>query len=461
MRFMCCIGVLLFTLFTNCAIEASQPSKLPNIVVYLADDLSAADLSLYGGINIRTPEIDRLAADGLTFERAFVASPSCAPSRAALLTGLMPARNRAEENHSYPREGTLRLPAVLNGLGYQTAAFGKVAHGKSAKDYGFAVIDLKKDLPDLRKSVRAFLEQRTDRRPLALFVGTSDPHVPWPAQTTVDPKGLRLSPKLLDTPRTREQRARYLQEVLDLDAYLGELRNLASQQLGSNTVFLFSSDHGAQFPFGKWTLYDEGIRVPLVMAWPDRIPAGTRTQAMVSWVDLLPTLIDLAGGTVPQSLDGRSFRSVLSKPDQSHRDRIFATHTGDRKMNVYPSRCVRTDRFKLIWNPHPEFAFTTHIDLLLRETSGDYFKQWKQRAQSDPQAAATVARHHGRPEFELFDLQNDPRELQNLAGMEEFREQQTALLAELKHWMQEQQDEVPVFHEPLYLNRPETWLPRR
>ena len=116
----------------------------PDIVVYLADDLSTADLSLYGGTNIETPAIDQLATEGITFNHAFVASPACAPSRAALLTGLMPARNGAEENHSYPKEGTPRLPRILNQLGYQTAAFGKVAHQRSATDYDFEVHELKK-----------------------------------------------------------------------------------------------------------------------------------------------------------------------------------------------------------------------------------------------------------------------------------------------------------------------------
>ena len=128
----------------------------------------------------------------MTFDRAFVASPACAPSRAALLTGLMPARNGAEENHTYPREGTLRLPRILNQRGYQTAAFGKVAHSRSAKDYGFQTIELKSNIPDVRKNVKDFLDNRVDERPLALFVGVSNPHVPWPFESTVDPESMTL-----------------------------------------------------------------------------------------------------------------------------------------------------------------------------------------------------------------------------------------------------------------------------
>lgn len=435
-------------------------NRLPDIVVYLADDLSAGDLSIYGGTNIATPSIDALAADGMTFNRAFVASPACAPSRAALLTGLMPARNGAEENHTYPREGTLRLPRILNKLGYQTAAFGKVAHSKSAKNYGFDTIGPEKDFPKLRVVVKTFLENRTDPRPLALFVGTSNPHVPWPAESTVDPQAMTLPPKLLDTPQTRVQRSRYLQEVKELDAYLGELRELTDKHMAKDRLFVFSSDHGAQFPFGKWTLYDEGIRVPLIVARSGKIKAGSRTDAMVSWIDIFPTLIDIAGGEVPGDLDGQSFAAVLAGDVDSHRKRIFTTHSGDRMMNVYLSRAIRTKRHKLIWNPHPEFAFTTHIDLLLRETSGDYFKQWTERAKKDPRAAKVVASHHGRPEFELFDLQADPNEQKNLAGSESLKDLQAKLFKELNTWIKSQNDQLTVFHKPLMLNAPDTWVPR-
>ncbi|GAB5401789.1 MAG: sulfatase [Aureliella sp.] len=439
-----------------CAAE----KRLPDIVVYLADDLSAGDLPVYGGSDIETPAIDALAADGMVFNRAFVASPACAPSRAALLTGLMPARNGAEENHTYPRKGTIRLPQILRELGYHTAAFGKVAHAKSAKNYGFETIDLGKDIPQVRPAVKAFLEGRTDPRPLALFVGVSNPHVPWPSESTVDPKVIKLPPKLLDTPQTRVQRSRYLQEVKDLDAYLAELRELTDKHMSNDKLFVFSSDHGAQFPFGKWTLYDEGIRVPLIVSRASMIKRGSRTDAMVSWIDILPTLIDVAGGTTPAGRDGRSFASVLTGDATDHRERIFTTHSGDRMMNVYLSRSVRTERFKLIWNPHPEFAFTTHIDLLLRTTSGDYFKQWTERAKTDEHAAKVVASHHGRPELELYDLHSDPHEQHNLAGSPQHMPTQEQLVSELKNWIKSQGDELTVFHEPLMLDAPETWVPR-
>ena len=450
-----------FSAFLTASALGDVAQGKPDIVVYLADDLSASDLSVYGGMSISTPSISKLADAGLTFNRAFVASPSCAPSRAALLTGLMPARNGAEENHTYPGDGILRLPQLLNELGYQTAAFGKVAHGRSAPDYHFDTHDSKKNIPQLRETVREFLATRTDKRPLALFVGVSDPHVPWPKESSVDPSALAIPQKLLDTPRTRVQRSRYLQEVKDLDDFLGEVRELTDKYMSKDKLFVFTSDHGAQFPFGKWTLYDEGIHVPLIVARDGKIDAGTRTDAMVSWIDILPTLVEMGGGQVSQKLDGRSFASVLRGDTDSHRSRIFATHSGDRKMNVYLSRSIRTDRYKLIWNPHPEFAFTTHIDLLLRESSGDYFKQWTELAKTDDNAATVVASYYGRPEYELFDLDNDPHEQTNLAENPKYSDVRQDLIDELGAWLESQGDQLTVFHEPLLLDAPETWIPRR
>ena len=446
--------------------EDTVGRSMPDLVFFIADDLSSRDLGLYGGIDIPTPAIDRLAARGMTFDAAFVASPSCAPSRAALLTALMPARNGAQDNHSYPGDHAPSMPQMLRDRGYQTAAFGKVAHNKSASQYGFEVIEPGKEIPQLRESVSRFLDERSDERPLAMFVGTSDPHVPWPPRSTVAPEAIRLPPTQIDTPRTRVQRSRYLQEVIDLDEFFGWLVEETDKRLGGDKVTVFTSDHGSQFPLGKWTLYDEGIRVPLVMVWPDHIAEKARTDAMVSFVDLFPTLMDLAGKPIDASetdapLDGRSFADVLRGDSDTHREFIFATHTGDRKMNVYPSRSVRTERYKYIRNPHPEFAFTTHIDLLRRDTSGDYFEEWDRAARNDRDAAAKLARYRGRPAEELYDLRADPYEIDNLASDPDHAETVAKLSGRLDQWLQSQQDDIAVLYEPLLLDAPETWKPRK
>ena len=425
-------------------------SPRPDIVVFISDDHAQLDSTPYGSTDVRTPHMLQLARDGLVFTHAFIASPACAPSRAALLTGLMPARNGAENNHTYKRDDIASLPETLRALGYQTAAFGKVAHGpKDASRHGFDVINPSHAAGVVGK----FLAERDRTKPLCLFVGTHDPHVPWPEIDGYDPAKINLPPTHLDTPETRAFRARYYTAVTKADTQLGELRALARTHLdAARTLFVYTSDHGAQWPFGKWNLYDAGIRVPLLVAWPGVTAPGTRTAAMVQWIDLLPTLIESAAGTVPAGLDGRSFLSVLRGHATAHRDAIFTTHSGDGRMNVYPIRSVRTAGWKLIVNLHPEFAHTTHIDKALARDGGRYWLSWFEKATRDPAAAATVRRYHERPAVELYDLRTDPFEQRNLAALPAQAARVNELRAQLAAWMKSQGDRETVFNEPRLLS---------
>ncbi|MFM9031445.1 MAG: sulfatase-like hydrolase/transferase, partial [Opitutaceae bacterium] len=288
-------------------VSAAAPAR-PNLVIFLSDDHSLRDSSAYGAKDIKTPNMERLAAAGLTLDRAFVASPSCAPSRAALLTGLMPARNGAEANHSKPRAEIKKLPAYLKELGYEVVSFGKVSHYQHTGDYGFDHFAHDKFHEDIAVSAAiAWLRARRDSRPLCLFVGTNWPHVPWPATGEgYTPEGVLVPANHVDTPKTREARATYYAAVGRMDREWGEVYDTAREVLGADTFFLTSSDHGAQWPFGKWSCYDGGIRTPMIAVWPGRTRAGARTDAMVSWIDVLPTLVDVAGGKPAEVLDGRS-----------------------------------------------------------------------------------------------------------------------------------------------------------
>ena len=433
----------------------------PNIVVYLSDDHSQVDSSLYGNENIPTPEFERLAAEGMTFTHAFVASPSCAPSRAAMLTGLMPARNGAEANHTYPRQGTQSLIANLQSAGYEVVAFGKVAHGppKQVVRYGFDHVGKGRTIDQVRKEVKSFLARRESAKPLCLFVGTTNPHVSWTSPTTFDPNTVELPPHHLDTPSTREHRAAYYQEIKDLDSFLGELRMIAANQLGENLLFVHTSDHGSQWPFGKWNLYDYGIRVPFLVSWKGRVASGVRSDAMISWIDLLPTLIEIAGGTAPSNLDGQSFTNVLLGRAEQHRDVIFTTHTGDGIKNIFPIRSIRVRDWKLIHNLHPEFAHTNHSDLDRKPMAGAYWTEWAELAETDEQARKVVERYYRRPEWEFFDVGNDPWEQTNLVDQPQHAERIEALKRRLAAWMQRQGDKQLVHSEPRTLKDRERWHP--
>ena len=427
-------------------VSSAAAQTRPHIVILLTDDLGGRDTTVYGSRDVRTPNLDRLAANGMTFDNAFVASPACAPSRAALLTGLMPARNGTEANHTYPREGTSYLTTSLKSMGYEIAAFGKVAHGNYKPEYGFDFFS--RPRVGFAANVKRYFQQRTSERPVCLMVGDRRPHVPWTKDSIYDPSKVGLPPYFIDTPETRQHRARYFSDITGLDEELGQVIDMARKNLGEGAVFVFSSDHGGQWPFGKWNLYDAGIRVPLVVEWQGKIAASTRTDAMVSWIDILPTLIELAGGEVPSGIDGRSFAGVLYGEAREHREEIFTTHSGDGVFNAYPIRSVRTERFKYILNLLPSHLHTNHSDILRRDGAGEYWDSWDKAAATNPEAAAIVRRYFERPAEELYDLRTDSLEQTNLAYRPEHGDLARELRARLESWMHGQGDSRTVFHEP-------------
>ena len=444
---------------TVVAIESAataEPSR-PNLVVFLSDDHGQLDSTPYGATDVRTPNMQRLADSGMTFTHAFVASPACAPSRSALLTGLMPARNGAEANHAFKKEGIASLPEVLRQLGYQTAAFGKVAHGKDdVLRHGFDVTDPRHEAA----VVRDFLKSRDTSRPLCLFVGTHEPHVPWPDIKGYAQADVTLPPTFIDTPTTREFRTRYYTDVTKADTQLGEVLDMVDEFLDFRTsLVMYTSDHGAQWPFGKWNLYDAGIRVPLLVRWPGVVTPKSQSGAMVQWIDIFPTLITVAGGEVPAQIDGQSFLNILRGTSQEHRNEIYTTHSGDGDVNVYPIRSVRTRDWKLIINLHPEFAHTTHIDKALARDGGRYWISWFEKAQSDPAAALIVKKYHERPAVELYDLRSDPFEQHNLAGDTNQASRVAEMRNSLEDWMQAQGDQQTVFNKPRLLSDPAATKP--
>lgn len=422
----------------------------PDLVVFLSDDHTWRDSSAYGSPDIQTPNMDRLAAAGMTFDRAYVASPSCAPSRAALLTGLWPSKNGAEANHSRPRADLKKLPAYLQELGYEVVSFGKVGHYKQTPEYGFDLakhFNYHEDIA-IPEAVKWLRERKSDQ-PLCLFVGSNWPHVPWPEETEgIDPAKLVLPPYHVDNPTTRAWRAKYVAAIAELDRELGLVYDTVRGVLGEDTFFLHTSDHGAQWPFGKWTLYEDGVRTPLLVSWPGRIAANQRTDAMVSWIDILPTLLEAAGGTAPAEIDGRSFLPVLEGKAAKHRDFIYTTHSGDGNFNVYPMRGVIDEAGdKYIRNLHPEFRFLSHVT----KNTGDsgYWDSWLDSAVSDAKARAIVEAYQTRPAAELYQTTRDPWERDNLATDPHHAERLDELSAKLDGWMAETKDPQTVFGEPV------------
>jgi uncharacterized sulfatase len=226
------------------------------------------------------------------------------------------------------------------------------------------------------------------------------------------------------------------------DSDLGEVREAVRKHLPADTLFVFSADQGAQWPFAKWNLYEAGLHIPLIVVWPGHVPAGKRTNAMVSWIDVLPTLLEAAGAdpkTAAPDIDGRSFLGVLTGATDKHRDRVFASHSGDSNINFYPSRSVRMGTWKYIRNLDSSLEFHTHIDMRPQDTN--YWPSWVEHAKTDPKIAAIIQQYIHRPPEELYDLSNDPDELKNLAADPAHAADLARLRAALDEWMKAHHDE--------------------
>jgi N-sulfoglucosamine sulfohydrolase len=238
------------------------------IQVYLDDKPLGEALDLFHYPDVKTTGVLRLG----------VVDMQAGKHRLSIETGLMPNRHGAMVNHAQPKAEVRKWPDYLRMLGYLCAAFGKVAHYGQDRLYGFDHYQRVHDA----KTVAAFLKTHEAKKPLCLSVGTHSPHVPWPEKATVDPAKLKLPASHVDTKETREMRAGYYTAVSKGDADLGEIIDLVRAELGENVLFIYTSDHGAQWPFGKWNLYDAGIRVPFLAAWPGVIRPASQSDLLGS-----------------------------------------------------------------------------------------------------------------------------------------------------------------------------------
>jgi arylsulfatase A-like enzyme len=431
-------------------------SRRPNIIMYISDDHGIDFLGCYGNSDIKTPNINALAKDGMLFNNMFAASPTCAPSRSVLWTGLYPARNGCMGNHTTCRSDITALPTYLRRLGYRVVLAHKF-HAKPRKEvFNFEYINagLPRNAANHRvyrregldtKAVEKFLAEHAENRsdtPLCLILGDSSPHVTWEPNKIYEPAKLKLPPFIVDTKLTRKAMANYYQDITTMDKRVGEVGAMLKKYgFKDNTVFIYTTDQGSEWPHSKWTLYDSGIHVPFIAVWGGKIKPGSVCDAMISFVDITPTFIDIAGGEQPEGLDGKSFLDVILNRSKAFRKYIYASHTRDGNKNVFPQRCVRDLRYKYILNLLPENTWTTHFTLVpdIPESHKQVWDTWVKKGKTDTKVAKLldIIQHH--PAEELYDLQTDPYELNNIADKHD-KKILNRLQRKLKAWMLSQED---------------------
>jgi arylsulfatase A-like enzyme len=430
--------VLFIGAFGTSSMVRAQEVERPNILFAFADDWGV-HAGAYNTKAIETPTFDRIANEGVLFERAFIAAPTCTPSRGAVLTGqhiwrLGPAANL----HS-------TLPANLPVYPKLLAEEAGYFAGHTRKGWGPGDIEpggrTERPAGPLFDSFEDFLSDRPENAPFVFWFGSSDPHRDYSdslrAAMEIDPSDVTVPPYLPDAPAVRKDIANYYAEVQRFDREVGELlKHLKRIGELDNTIIVVSGDHGWPFPRGKSNLYDAGTHVPLAVRWPGEIPDGRRVTDFVSLTDLAPTFLEVAGVSVPEQMTGRSLMDIL----RSDRGRRVAAHRSDvvvakeRHHGLsrvdslgYPSRALRTEQFLYIRNYHPDrwpagAPNVSSSQTIFSDTDDGAAKNWMIDHASDPEVRPLFLLSFGkRPAEELYDIRVDPHQMHNVADDPEYR----------------------------------------
>ena len=470
-------GLLTFALFAFLS-SALSAAQRPNILLVLSDDHSLPHVGAYGDVNCQrlnlTPNLDAFAAEGMRFNRAYTASPQCAPSRTAIFAGRSPIGISSTRFGQPARPGTPFVSDLLRAAGYWVGLDGRHQHldgqNRDAAYITETLVELGMRGPEFEARFDHFVSGANTKgealakvpgmfgaaldlvpaeKPFFLYFGFNQPHRKFgDDHESIDPATLKLPPDWPDLPEVRLDYARYLAEVRDLDTGFGSIMEVLEQRgLAKNTLVIFMGDNGEALLRGKGTLFSRGLNVPLLVRWPGKVKPGTVSDALISGIDLAPTMLKVAGGAVADGMNGRDFSALLQGQPFAERTEIF----GERGWHFGPitrtdgfdlSRSVVTKRYNFIYNAIPERSYTP-VDMATKNIAWDAMKV--------AHAAGGLTALHDRlyfqnprPIFELYDLEQDPYELNNLAGQKAYLALEAEFREKLDRWMVQEGDYVPM-----------------
>ena len=422
--------ISLLVLFIGC----SKNETPPNFLILIADDASYRDFGSYGNENINTPNIDKLAENGLKFNKAFLTISQCSPSRISILTGKYPHATGAEDLHMPLPEGEVLLPTLLKEKNYYSGLLKKShlgPNGDSQFDY------YSKSLNDFN----IFLDS-ANSQPFFMWVGFTDPHRPYREGIIDNPQGpskVYVPPYFVDDEDTRNDLADYYNEIMRMDQQIGNyIKTLEKKGLLENTFIVFLSDNGAPFPREKGTVYEAGVRTPLIFTWENGIGQNLNYNQLVSVVDLAPTILDLAGINIPKNMQGESIKKILDDQTAAGRKYIFSErnwHNIDEHI-----RSVRAERYKLISNSYTEFPHGTAADI---SNSPTWKSLYENKISGNLTEEQKLLFQVPRPKYELYDVLNDPMELNNLIDSSQHQDNINELKLVLENWQKDTGDFEP------------------
>ena len=456
--------LLLLVIAVSCCLwlsgraEAEDRAGRPiNVLLITADDMNCDSVGAYGcKVPETTPNIDRLAAQGMRFAHAHVTIAVCQPCRGVWATGRYPHRSGIEGFQRMTADHPT-LMQTLQDAGYRTGILGKVGHSTPKTSFQW---DMHHDMGELGKGrdprryyayAKGFFEKsKTSNKPFYLMANSHDPHRPFAGSDQeaamrrrgklVDPSRIYRDEEvdvpgfLPDIPKVRKEIAEYFSSVRRCDDTVGALlKALDESGLKQNTLVMFLSDHGMALPFAKTNCYLHSTRTPWIVRWPGVVEAGrVDGRHFVSGVDLMPTLLDAAGVRLPEGMDGRSFVPILNGKQQEGREFVFTQFHQTAARRRYPMRCIQTKQYGYIFNP---WADGKRV-FLNESQSGRSFSAMKEAAKTDRAIAARVKLFQYRVVEEFYDFEKDPDATRNLIGDPACRSAVDRLHGELARWMQ-------------------------
>lgn len=452
------VGFVLFAMVSAVPAQAERATQdatdslagsRPNMILVIADDVSATDIGCYGNSIVRTPNLDRLAANGRKWTRAYLTATVCSPSRCSIITGRYPHNTGAPELHTGLPESQPLFPRELRKTGYWCAQAGKWHLGGYPKEAFDKVVDdqQRNGASGCRQWV-PLLRERPKDRPFFLWLASHDAHRTWqpdPEAEPHDPNAVALPEPLVDTPATRADLAAYYDEVQRLDRFVGlVVQELQAQSALDNTVILFISDNGRPFPRAKRWLTEEGMRTPWILHWPDGVQSGGDVcEQLVSAIDIAPTLLTLAGAEVAAAIQGRSFLPQIADPNTKICNYVF----GERNWQVeychertlrhgpwsyYRNAVPELAHFGFVNATYPAYRFPAYVDL------------WQEFHSGRPLTAAQRSVFlQPRPREQLFNLEDDPMETNDLADDPVHQKVVKQFRGVMNDWIEQTGDTIP------------------
>ncbi|WP_339903983.1 sulfatase [uncultured Cyclobacterium sp.] len=444
-------GLLAMLMMASCESELKNSEQTkPNIILIVSED-HGQDLGAYGNSIVTTPTIDSLAENGVKFLNAYTTYSVCSPSRGSILTGLYPHQNGqiGLATHDFEMYKAFEnIPSFLKEQGYSTGCLGKLhVNPESAFPFDFHEIESsnfgKEKMGDYAIKASEFI-RAAGEKPFFLMVNFPDAHFPLLRKVeglpTIEVSGDNVSSTLpfvgANTERLREQTADYYSQINRLDESIGMLLDsLKATGKAKNTLIIYLSDHGAQFSRGKTTNYEAGLKIPLIITWPEGVTGGqVINDQMASVIDIFPTIVDAVSSKGKSALPGKSLIKVGNGEATGHAY-IYAGGLIGTAKYFYPKRSVRSNKYKLIHNlysgePDPYLSvYTDHIyPTVLSGTSREEI------ATSTDEIKVVYDRWENPPAFELYNLENDPWEFKNLAQDPDYREEMERLKEALNNW---------------------------